>query len=51
MSHSGSVVRAGPSLEGRVYVWNGTEWELSANKVRIPEGWYIAPIEDNGEEH
>lgn len=50
VSQSGSVVRAGPDLTGKVYVWNGTEWELSANTVRIPEGWYIASIDDEGGE-
>jgi len=36
-----SPVRAGPAVSGRVYVWNGTIWELSANVVQIPEGLYI----------
>ncbi len=34
-------VRAGPDMSGRVYVWNGTEWELSRNHVTVPEGFYI----------
>jgi hypothetical protein len=40
-------VRAGPDVSGRVYVWTGTDWELSRNHVRIPEGFYIW---DAGEE-
>ena len=36
-----SPVRVGPAVSGRVYVWNGTIWELSANVVQIPEGLYI----------
>ena len=34
-------VRAGPDLSGRVYVWTGSTWELSRNKVTVPEGFYI----------
>jgi hypothetical protein len=34
-------VRAGPDVSGRVYVWNGKEWELSRNSVEVPEGFYI----------
>jgi hypothetical protein len=34
-------VRAGPGMSGRVYVWTGTAWELSRNRVTVPEGFYI----------
>ena len=34
-------VRAGPGMRGRVYVWNGTAWDLSRNRVPVPEGMYI----------
>lgn len=34
-------VRAGPDVSGRVYVWNGKDWELSRNNVTVPEGFYI----------
>ncbi len=34
-------VRAGHDLVGHVYVWNGKEWELSSNPVKIAEGMYI----------
>ena len=34
-------VRAGPDMSGRVYVWTGAAWELSRNRVTIPEGFYI----------
>lgn len=40
-----AIVRAGPELRGRVYVWTGEQWELSSNRVTIPEGWYIGPVE------
>ncbi len=34
-------VRAGPGVRGRVYVWIGAAWELSRNRVPVPEGFYI----------
>jgi len=34
-------VRAGPGMRGRVYVWDGAAWELSRNRVPVPEGYYI----------
>ncbi len=34
-------VRAGPGVRGRVYVWTGETWELSRNRVPVPEGFYI----------
>ena len=34
-------MRAGPDLSGRVYVWTGSTWELSRNRVTVPEGFYI----------
>ena len=34
-------VRAGPGMRGRVYVWTGAAWELSRNRVPVPEGFYI----------
>jgi hypothetical protein len=45
LPQSGALVRAGPDMKGRVYQWDGEAWVLSANKVQIPEGWYIGPIE------
>ncbi len=34
-------VRAGPGVRGQVYVWTGSTWELSRNRVPVPEGFYI----------
>jgi len=34
-------VRAGPNMRGQIYMWTGSIWELSNNKVEIPEGYYI----------
>ena len=42
--HSG-VVRIGPDVRGRVYVWDGTDWVLSRNSVQLPEGWYCGPVD------
>lgn len=40
-----AMVRIGPDVSGRVYVWNGVDWVLSRNKVDLPEGWYCGPID------
>lgn len=39
-----SPVRIGPECRTRVYTL-GTDgaWELSANRVCVPEGWYAVP--------
>lgn len=39
------IVRTGPEVVGRVYVWDGDAWTLSANRVHLPEGWYVGPLE------
>lgn len=37
-----SVFRVGPKTKARVYFKNEQgEWELSKNKVVIPEGWFV----------
>lgn len=36
------VVRIGPGMRGRVYVWRDGGWQLSG-KVTLPEGWYAGP--------
>lgn len=38
-----SPMRVGPRAELRVYHRVAGEWELSANEIRIPEGWYLVP--------
>jgi len=35
-----TIIRMGPNVRGKVYFWNGKEWELSHTDVNIPEGWY-----------
>ena len=46
LPQSGALVRSGPDVSGKVYMWDGSQWVLSANKVRIPEGWFIGPLDD-----
>ena len=43
----GELIRIGPDVRGQVYVWNGTEWILSDDKVIIPEGWFAGPLDTN----
>ena len=42
----GQPVKIGPSVKGKVYVLTDKGWELSANAVQIPEGWYALPPEE-----
>lgn len=42
----GEVIKIGPDTKGKVYVNTKDGWELSNNKVTIPEGWYALPPED-----
>ena len=39
----GAPVRIGPETRARIYVMTDGEWELSANRPEIPEGWYCVP--------
>lgn len=38
-----SPVRIGPATKARIYAMTDGEWELGANAVEIPEGWYCVP--------
>ena len=38
-----SPIRVGPATRARIYAMTDGEWELSANCVEIPEGWYCVP--------
>ena len=42
---SDGLVRLGPGIRGHVYFWNGSSWELSGNKVDLPEGWFAGSID------
>ena len=37
------VVRLGPNVCGRIYIWRDNAWTLSG-KVTLPEGWYAGPM-------
>jgi hypothetical protein len=36
------VVRIGPNVVGRVYVYSDGKWILT-DKIKLPEGWYAGP--------
>lgn len=38
-----SPIRIGPATRARIYAMTDGKWELSANCVEIPEGWYCVP--------
>ena len=43
LDRQSDVVRLGPNVRGKVYVWKKeTGWTLSG-KVTLPEGWYAGP--------
>jgi hypothetical protein len=39
----GSPMRVGPATRAQVWTRVQGEWELSASRVEIPEGWYLMP--------
>lgn len=39
----GSPIRIGPEMTGKVYTKTADGWQLSDNRVRVPEGWYCVP--------
>ncbi len=39
---SRDIVRLGPGVKGRVYVWADGGWTMTG-KTRLPEGWYAGP--------
>jgi hypothetical protein len=45
----GELIRLGPDIQGRVYNWDGEQWVLSDNKVKIPEGWVAGPPPKNND--
>ena len=38
------IFRVGPNVKGKVYHWNGEEWQLSGNKVEYPEGHFVGGL-------
>lgn len=41
----GSPIRVGPDASVRVYTLIDGEWQLSQNRVTLPEGWYLVDPE------
>lgn len=42
LDRQSDVVRIGPGMRGKVYVWRDGGWVLRG-KVTLPEGWYAGP--------
>lgn len=42
LDRNSDVVRIGPKMRGKVYVWQNGAWTLTG-KVTLPEGWYAGP--------
>ena len=40
------LIRVGPKVSGRAYVWNGSDWTLSKNKILYQEGAFVGFLED-----
>lgn len=38
-----SPIRIGPDTTARVYTKTADGWQLSDNRVTVPEGWYCVP--------
>ncbi len=43
------LIRVGPKVEGRAYVWDGTDWVLSKNKIPYPEGAFVGFLDGDQE--
>jgi hypothetical protein len=39
---SADIVRLGPNVTGKVYIWRDGAWQLT-KKTKLPEGWYAGP--------
>ena len=46
LKESDQLLRLGNDVEGHIYFWNGSEWERSSAKVKLPEGWLTGPDPD-----
>jgi hypothetical protein len=44
VQESDALFKIGPNVVGRLYFWNGKEWELSQNEIKLPEGWLTGPL-------
>ena len=43
------LIRVGPDVKGKAYVWDGSEWILSKNKIEFPEGAFVGFLDDGKE--
>ena len=43
------LIRVGPGVEGKAYVWDGTDWILSKNKIEYPEGAFVGFLDGDQE--
>lgn len=39
----GAPIRMGPNASAHVYTFRDGDWVLSANRVTVPEGWFVVP--------
>ena len=46
IKESEQLLRLGDDVEGHIFFWNGSEWEKSSKKVKLPEGWLTGPDPD-----
>ena len=44
------IIRVGPKVEGRAYVFDGTDWILSKNKIKYPEGAFVGFLDEGEDE-
>lgn len=44
------LIRLGPEIRGRVYLWNGVAWQLTDHPVLLPEGWYAGYVSPAGDD-
>ena len=43
------LIRVGPDVKGKAYVWDGKDWILSKNKIEYPEGAFVGFADDGKE--
>ena len=43
------LIRVGPDVKGKAYVWDGKDWILSKNKIDYPEGAFVGFADDGKE--
>lgn len=43
------LIRVGPGVKGRAYIWDGQDWTLSKNKIEYQEGAFVGFLEDEEE--